>query len=470
LERTAMSDREFRRAEVLRRVLKSDLSLVDAAVLLDMSYRQVQRLLTRMRERGRKGLVHGNLGRPSNRSHPMSERERVLAIVAEVYGGPAEGRGQRFGPTLCAEHLFMDHGILVPVPTLRRWMLRGKLWSRMRKMKKQFKRRDRREHFGELVQLDGSFHDWFEGRGPAGCLITIIDDATGRALGRMNKEETTWDAARVLRCWIEKYGVPKALYVDAKSVFVRGGTVNEIAAGIKPLTQFGRMCQKLGIELIVARTPQAKGRIERNHGTNQDRLIKKMRLEDISDYQSANDYMEKDYFPAHDLRFAVAPQKPEDFHTRLNPALLLEHVFSLEEKRVVGNDWVVRYDNRAFQIEPTNRAKRLTGPKARVLVRETEVGEILIVARSQSGAEHVLEWTTATVATVTHNGGQRFAKPAVARSSEPKPSIEPAGYTRAGKPLSARQMAARAKWDREAQAAVQARIARLAARRSQPVR
>jgi len=145
MERTAMSDREYLRGEVLSRVVKGDLRLVDAAALLGVSYRQTKRLLARVRALGRKGLVHGNLGKRSNRSHPRSEQERVLAIVAEHYGGAVEGRGQRFGPTLCAEHLFSDHGILVAVPTLRRWMLKGKFWSRVRKTKKIFRRRDRRD-------------------------------------------------------------------------------------------------------------------------------------------------------------------------------------------------------------------------------------------------------------------------------------------------------------------------------------
>ena len=455
-----MSDREYRRAEVLARVVKAELSLVDAAVLLDMSYRQTQRLLQRMRDRGRKGLIHGNLGKPSNHSHPRKERERVLALVATHYGGSVAGRGQRFGPTLCAEHLFTDHGVLVGVPTLRRWMLAARLWSRVRKTKQRFKRRDRREHLGELVQLDGSFHDWFEGRGPAGCLITMIDDATGRALGRVNKEETTWDAARVLRAWITAYGVPQALYVDAKSVFVRGGTVNELAAGIAPVTQFGRMCQKLDIQVIVARTPQAKGRIERNHGTNQDRLIKKLRLKGISDYETANAYLETAYFPAHNARFAVAPQQPEDFHTRLNPRLDLAHVFCLEETRVVGNDWVVRYDNRALQIRVTHRARRFTGPKGKVLVRETEAGEIRLVARSLKGEQQILEWTSATV---RQSGAARFVPPA---APVQKPSVVPAGYTRSGKPLSAKQMAVRAKWRREDHPAIQAGLARRKAQES----
>jgi len=455
-----MSDREYRRAEVLGRVLKGDVSIVDAAVLLDVSYRQAQRLVKRMGARGRKGLVHGNLGKPSNRSHPRSEREQVLAVVTAHYGGTVEGSGQRFGPTLCAEHLFSDHGMLVPIPTLRRWMLEGKLWSRVRKTKKPFRRRERRAHLGELVQLDGSFHDWFEGRGPVGCLISMIDDATGKTLGRFNKEETTWDAARVLRRWLEQYGVPQALYVDAKSVFVRGGTVNELAAGIKPVTHFGRMCAKLGIEVIVAKTPQAKGRIERNHGTNQDRLVKKMRLKGISDYETANHYLESEYFPQHNLRFAVAPQKPEDFHTRVNPRRDLKQVFCLEEQRVVGNDWVIRYANQALQILVTNRAKRHTGPRSKVLVRETEEGDIVIVARSPTGEEHMLEWTTAAI---LHNSRRDVdtAPPA------PTPTFVPAGYTRAGKPLSAKQMAARARWNQRDHPAIQAALARREARSSQ---
>lgn len=456
-----MSDREYRRGEVLGRVLKCELSLLDAAALLEVSYRQAKRLLKRVRERGRKGLIHAGVGRRSNRSHPKSEHEQVLAIVQKDYGGTVEGRGQRFGPTLCAEHLFTDHGLLVPVPTLRRWMLVGKLWSRTRKTKKIFRRRARREHFGELVQLDGSFHDWFEGRGPVGCLISIIDDATGKTLGKLHKEETTWDAMRVLRCWIETYGVPQALYVDAKSVFVRGGTVNELAAGIAPLTHFGRACEKLGIKVIVAKTPQAKGRIERNHGTNQDRLVKKMRLKGISDYETANQYLESEYFPQHDLRFAVAPQKPDDFHTRLNPRLDLKQVFCREEPRVVGNDWVIRYANQALQILVTNRAKRYTGPRSKVLVRETEQGEIFIVARRPMDEEHILEWTRAAGAAI-HNG-RRYVEPA---APPPKPTFVPAGYTRAGKPLSAKQMAVRARWNNKDQSAIRVAIARREAKAS----
>ena len=253
----------------------------------------------------------------------------------------------------------------------------------------------------------------------------------------------------MLRRWIETYGVPQALYVDAKSVFVRQGTVNELAAGIAPVTHFGRMCAKLGIRLLVAKTPQAKGRVERVHGTNQDRLIKKLRRRGIRTYAAANDYLGATYWPAHNARFAVAPLEAADFHLPLDPRRDLAQVFCLEEQRVVGNDWVVRYANRALQILPTARAQRYTGPKGRILVRETAAGEIFLVARTAAGAEQLLEWRP--VARAAHRPNYQTPRPVVAVP----PPVEPAGFTRAGQPLSARQMATRARWNRDVTAHIQ---------------
>jgi len=153
------------------------------------------------------------------------------------------------------------------------------LWSRRRRRKKHCQRRERRAHFGELVQLDGSFHDWLEGRGPRGCLMDMVDDATSTTQAHLGKEETIWAAAGVLRSWIQKYGVPRALYTDWKNVYKRKATPGEQLRGEVPVTQFGRMCQKLGIRILAASSPQAKGRVERNHGTHQDRLIKKTATE-----------------------------------------------------------------------------------------------------------------------------------------------------------------------------------------------
>ena len=195
---------------------------------------------------------------------------------------------------------------------------------------------ERKAHFGELVQLDGSFHWWYEARGPRGCLMNLVDDATGRTLARLGDEETIWAAADVLRRWIERYGVPLALYTDWKNVYVRVPNAEEQVTGAVPLTQFGRMCASLGIEIIAANSPQAKGRVERNHGTHQDRLVKKLRRLGIADATAANAFLETTYLPEHNARFAQAPASTDDFHRRTPSRGTLDRVLQLEETRVLS--------------------------------------------------------------------------------------------------------------------------------------
>ncbi len=268
-----MSARELTRVEVLARVKAGALSVKSAAVLLHVSYRQAKRLVRRYRAEGAKGLKHRSAGRPSNHARPTAERERALALVREKYSGAVD---RRFGPTLAAEHLASEDGVTVHHDTLRRWMWTAGLWSRVRTRAPHRQRRERKAHFGELVQLDGSFHLWYEARAPRGCLMNLVDDATGRTLARLGGEETIWAAADVLRRWIEAYGVPLALYTDWKNVYVRVPNAEEQVTGTVPLTQFGRMCASLGIQIIAASSPQAKGRVERNHGprwTSQNRQL-----------------------------------------------------------------------------------------------------------------------------------------------------------------------------------------------------
>lgn len=263
-----MSHEERKRAEVMARVKKGDLGLRSAAEMLGISYRQTKRIWKRYRKLGAKGLVHGSVGKKSNRAKPKKLRDRALHLVRQKYSGEA---GERFGPTLAAEHLASEDGLQVDAETLRRWMLTEGLWSRERKRKVHRKRRERKAHFGELVQMDGSFEDWLEGRGPYGCLMNLVDDATSTTLCRLGEQETIWAAAGVLRAWIEAYGVPLALYTDWKNVYVREPTTQELLRGDTPVTQFGAMCGRLGIRIIAANSAQAKGRVERNHGTHQDR-------------------------------------------------------------------------------------------------------------------------------------------------------------------------------------------------------
>jgi transposase len=374
-----MSKRELRRVEVLARVRSKQLRIVDASRLMQVSYRQAKRLWQRYRVEGAAGLKHRSAGQPSHRAHDGKFRKRVLQLVREKYGGAV---GERFGPTLAAEHLSSEDGLKIDAETLRRWMLSEGLWSRERKGWRHRHRRERKEHFGEMVQMDGSFHAWLEERGPEGCLIDMVDDATNRTWARLGEEETIWAVADTLRAWIECYGVPLALYVDWKNLYKRPATPKERLRGEEPVTQFGRMCQKLGIELIAANSPQAKGRVERIHGTHQDRLVKKLRRKQIRSHEHANVFLEREYLPEHNRRFARRAAKPEDYHRRAPRAAELDRIFRLESKRVVSEDWVVRYDNRYFQLEPQNRHG--APARSQVLVCEGRYGSIHIEYRSRA--------------------------------------------------------------------------------------
>jgi transposase len=377
-----MSTRELKRAGVLARVKAATLSLRSAAALMEVSYRQAKRIYRRYRQKGAAGLKHRSAGRVSNRATTRKIRTRVLALVREKYGGEV---GARFGPTLAAEHLASEDDVTVDHETLRRWLLAAGLWSRARKRSPHRRRRERKAHFGELVQLDGSFHPWFEDRGPHSCLLTMVDDATGKTVGRFGAQETIWAAVEVLRAWIDRYGIPQALYTDWKNVYVRQPNQEERVTGAEPLTQFGRMCAKLGMGIIPASSPQAKGRIERNHGTHQDRLVKKLRRRGIADIETANAFLETAYWAEHNERFAQVPASADDFHVAVPRGIRLARVFRLERSRTVSNDWVVRYDNRLFQLE---RQSHRPPARGTVIVHEAADGQIEIGYRDRA-----MRWT-----------------------------------------------------------------------------
>ena len=373
-----MSERELRRAAILAQVKSGNWTLVEAAERMELSYRQVKRLWKRYESNGAIGLVHGSAGRVSNRAKAKKLRSKVARLIRQKYSGEV---GIRFGPTLAAEHLCSEDQIELSASTVRRWMMAEGLWSRARKGRKHRQRRERREHFGELVQLDGSFHEWLEGRGPRGCLMDMVDDASGHCEARMGKEETIWAAAGVLRAWIENHGVPRALYTDWKNIYKRKATPAEQLRGKVPFTQFGRMCEKLGIGIIAASSPQAKGRIERANGVHQDRLIKKMRRKKIASYEAANQYLQKQYLPEHNRRFARPSTSPEDYHGRKPTARELHEIFRLETERSISNDWVIQHKGRSLQLKPGSRHY---GPRqSKALVCEWEDGNMQIYYRGE---------------------------------------------------------------------------------------
>lgn len=373
-----MSARELTRVEILGRVKAGSLAVGEAARLMGVSYRQAKRLWRLFKGGGGTALRHRQAGRASNRGLPAKTRQRALTLIRQKYSGNV---AMRFGPTLVAEHLASEDGLTIDHETLRRWMLAAGLWSRQRARSPYRQRRARKAHFGELVQLDGSFHAWYEARGGRRCLITMVDDATSRSEGSFGAAETIWAAAAVLRRWIEQHGVPLALYTDWKNVYVRAATELERAAGTVPLTQFGRMCAALQIAIIPASSPQAKGRVERNHGTHQDRLVKKLRRLAIADDAAANAFLATVYWPQHNARFTQAPAAAPDFHRRCPPARTLDRVFRLEETRTVGHDWVVRYHNRALQLA---RQSGYAPARSTVTVCEWADGRLAIEYRGRT--------------------------------------------------------------------------------------
>jgi len=361
-KRTPMSKWDVNRAEILNAVVEEKVTLKYAAKRLQLSYRQAKRLLKRYREEGAAGIVHRNVGRPSHRRIDEQTRQRVLALHRERYSD--------FGPTLAAEKLLERDGIRVDHETLRRWLIAEGVYQHRRRGRVYRSRRPRRQRFGELVQFDGSHHEWFEQRGERSCVMNMVDDATGTTFALMSEEETTEAAMWLLWGWIERYGIPEAVYCDRKNSFLidREPTIEEQLSGRRPMSPFELACERLGIEVIAAGSPQAKGRVERSHGVYQDRFVKELRLADISTIEQANRFLTETYLPSVNSKFAIEPVNSENAHVSLLPHQSLKDIFCFEEQRVVSQDYVIRYHNRLFQLTPT-KGVRLPKPNTRVTVR-----------------------------------------------------------------------------------------------------
>jgi hypothetical protein len=277
---------------------------------------------------------------------------------------------------LATEHLAKE-GLEVDHETLRRMLIAAGLWQPGRPRQKHRQWRERKACFGQMVQLDGSHHDWFEGRRPKAVLMVMVDDATNRIKARFSEEETTQASYDVFEAWVEQRGIPQSIYVDHDSIYrcERTPSVAEQIAGQEPLTQFGRAMAQLGVELILANSPQAKGRVERCNGVLQDRLIKEMRLRAINDLEKANEFLDREFLPNYERRFSIEPASPADVH-QPKPRNL-EEILSWEEDRVVRKDWTVSWDNRFFQIEAEHENLSLAG--RRVLVRLLRNGTVQLV-------------------------------------------------------------------------------------------
>jgi Helix-turn-helix domain len=338
-DRISMSQKERDVLKIMHAVLRGERTQAEAARLLDKSTRQVRRVLRRLQAGGDAALVHGLRGKPSNHQPDPKLRQAVLAAYRQHYAD--------FGPTFASEKL-AEHGLHVGAQTLRRWLIAEGLWQRQRRRETHRSRRPRRACFGELVQMDASIHDWLEGRGEEVVLISMIDDATNRILARFYREGTVQTHMDLLARWLRRYGRPLALYTDRHSIFEPQDKGHALPDAV---TQFGRALRELGIELICAHSPQAKGRIERSFGTAQDRWVKELRLAGVESAEGANEVLTR-LLPGHNRRFAKAAREATDAHRPLGPGHDLAAILSLQEERVVSNDYTVRFQNRFYQLLP----------------------------------------------------------------------------------------------------------------------
>jgi hypothetical protein len=355
-----MSGKERIVLDAMGRLNRKELTVVAVSELMGLSLRQARRLWKRYKAEGDCGLVHRLRGRVSNRRLGQEVRDRVVKLHQERFAD--------FGPTLACEKL-AEAGLVLSPDTLTALLRERGLWQRKRRRGRHRKKRERRACLGSMVQMDGSHHDWFEGRSGWCVLMVMIDDATSLTYARFYPAETTAAALDVLGRWIKARGLPRSLYADRHSIYRDEGHVQNP-------TQFGRACKQLGVELILAHSPQAKGRVERRNAVFQDRLVKELRLRNISDMAQANAFLESAFLEELNGRFAVKAKKDQDLHRLVPAGTILEEVLCVQEKRVVGNDWCIRWQNRWLQIDATHAGLKLPGRK--VLIKHLADGKLIV--------------------------------------------------------------------------------------------
>jgi len=348
-DRGIMSGKELRRVHVIRQTMEKQLTQVKAGTLLGLTPRHIRRLLARVAQAGDQGLAHRGRGTASNRRFPEPVKAKVLRLYAQRYGD--------FGPTLAAEKLAEHHGIMISAETVRGWLRDAGVDHFARRMRPHRSWRERKAHVGELLQLDGSHHDWFEGRGPRCVLMAYIDDASSRVFARFYAYEGTIPAMDSFTRYVTRHGIPLAIYADKHTTYQSPAppTLEEQLAGMKPTSQFGRALGELGVELIPAHSPQAKGRVERLFKTVQDRLVKELRLAGIATLEEANRFLEG-YLPIYNRRFAVAPAQAADLHRPRPAHRELDRILCLKTTRCLRKDFTIAHQGGLYQIHETVRA------------------------------------------------------------------------------------------------------------------
>jgi len=363
-----MSIRDLKRLKVIQQAIDRHIPQRVAASMLQVSERHVRRMVRRVRQEGDKGIVHRSRGRSSNNKLSKHTKARIVSLYEDNYKG--------FGPTFATEKLFEKYKIRVSGETLRQWLMEEGLWKRQRKGRKHRKCRPRKECCGQMVILDGSHHDWLEGRGPELVLMAYIDDATSKIFLRFYDYEGTIPAMDSFKRYLKRYGLPQRIYTDRHTTYKspKKPTIEDELANREPQSQFERALDELGVDFIHANSPEAKGRIERVFRTLQDRLVKELRLRDIRTKAEANRYLQH-YLPAHNRRFTVTPKSVADVHRAIPEGMDLDAILCIREHRALRKDLTIRYYNKFYQIKKIPPGLR---PKY-VWVEERMNGKMLVM-------------------------------------------------------------------------------------------
>jgi len=351
-----MSKKELKRLYLVKKAIAREVSQIKIAEVLDLSDRQIRRIVKKVKEEGDKGIVHGLRGVESNRRYSEGFKKKVIEIYKKKY--------KDFGPTLAIEKFEELEEIKLSAETLRKWLCADKaiecMWQRKGRKHRQW--RERKFHSGEMVQMDGSRHDWFEGRGPECVIMGYKDDASSEVFARFYEYEGTFPAMDSFRRYTRKYGVPQSLYADRHTTYCSKDKLSieeELEGKTKKATQFERAVGELGVRMIPAYSPQAKGRIERQFRTFQDRVIKEMRLKNISNIEDGNKFLEY-YLPIYNKRFSVLPREKLDFHSPLPKGINLDRIFCIKEQRVLRNDFTVSYEGKLYQVYDKIKAEKVS--------------------------------------------------------------------------------------------------------------
>jgi len=352
MDMITMSRRETKRLHIIHQALDKRITQKTAAELIGLSSRQIRRILRRVRKEGDEGISHRSRGKASNRRLPQSLKDKVLKLYRKQYGD--------FGPTFACEKLLDVHAIKLSDETLRLWLSQGNTSYEKRKGRKHRQWRERKHHFGEMVQMDGSRHAWFEGRGPESVLMGYIDDATGTVYGRFYDYEGTMPAMDSFKRYIKRYGIPQSVYLDKHSTYKSNAkqSIEDELEDKKPMSQFERSLTELGVTVIHANSPQAKGRVERSFRTLQDRLVKEMRLARVNSVVQANEFLIK-YHPIYNAKFKVKPVSEVDVHQRALSIRELDKIFCVREERTLRNDFTIAYNGKLYQIKDAIKAQKV---------------------------------------------------------------------------------------------------------------